>query len=150
MLAAPPPPLTTTSCGWKLACTHMLAKYIHLHQARINIARTAQAPRDRFLYELGVALHAYCRGAYARSINGNEGAVESILWLSDGNRPEDSSSYHTLTCKNNVILECYGVWWTYTVSFTHGYVDDDKNYYVHACLTLEFGKKNRPTPLPTP
>ena len=27
-----------------LTCTHMLAKYIHLHQARINIARTAQAP----------------------------------------------------------------------------------------------------------
>ena len=38
----------------------------------------------------------------------NQGAVKGILQLP--------------TCKNNIILDYYGVWRTYTVSFTHGYV----------------------------
>ena len=49
-------------------------------------------------------LHAYCRNAYAKYINGNQGAVKRILRLPDGNRPEDSSVFHSLTCKNKVIL----------------------------------------------
>ena len=48
-----------------------------------------------------------------------------IVRLPDGNRPGDLSLFRSLTCKNNVILEYYGVWRTYTVSFTHGYVDGD-------------------------
>ena len=43
-----------------------------------------------------------------------------ILRLPDGNRAEDLSLFHSLTYKNNVVLEHYGVWRTYTVRFTHG------------------------------
>ena len=70
-------------------------------------------------------LHAYCRDAYAKYINGNQVAINGILRLPGGNRPEDSSLFHSLTCKNNVILDYYGVSRTYTVSFTHGQVDGD-------------------------
>ena len=45
---------------------------------------------------------------------------KGILRLSDGNRPEDLSLCHSLTCKNNVILDYYVIWRTYTVSVTHG------------------------------
>ena len=41
-----------------------------------------------------------------------------ILRLPDGNRPEDLSLFHSLTCKNNVLFEYHGVWRTCTVSFT--------------------------------
>ena len=50
---------------------------------------------------------------------------KGILLLPDGNKPEDLSLFRSLTCKTNVILEYYGVWRTYTVRFTHGYVDGD-------------------------
>ena len=43
-------------------------------------------------------------------INGNQGATKGYLRLSDGNRPEDLSLFHSLTCRSNVILDCYGVW----------------------------------------
>ena len=56
---------------------------------------------------------------YAKYINGNQGAVKGILRLPDGNRPEDLSLFQSLICKNNVILDYYGVWQTCTVSFTH-------------------------------
>ena len=44
---------------------------------------------------------------------------KGILRLPDGNRPENLSLFHSLTCKNNVLLDYYGVWRTYTVSFAH-------------------------------
>ena len=50
---------------------------------------------------------------------------KGIVWLSAGNRPEDLRLFHSFTCKNNVILEYYGVCRTFTVSFTYGYVDGD-------------------------
>ena len=56
----------------------------------------------------------YCGNAYAKYISGTQGAVKGV------NRPEDLSLFHSLMCKNDVILECCGVWRTYTVSFTHG------------------------------
>ena len=34
---------------------------------------------------------------------------KGILRLSDRNRPEDLSLFCSLTCKNNVILDYYGV-----------------------------------------
>ena len=63
----------------------------------------------------------------AKYIKGNEGAVKgySFLQLPDGYRPKDLSLFHSLTGKNNVILDYYGVWRTHTVSFTHGLVDGD-------------------------
>ena len=67
-----------------------------------------------------MVLHAFCRGGYAKYINGNQGAIKIILRLPDGNRPEDSSVFHYPTCNDNVILDYLGVWRTYTVSFTHG------------------------------
>ena len=50
---------------------------------------------------------------------------KGILRLPDGNRPENLSLFHSSMCKNNVILDYYGVWRAYTVSFIHGQEDDD-------------------------
>ena len=72
-----------------------------------------------------MVLHAHCRDAHAKYVNGNQGAIKSILHLRDGNRPEDLSIFNSLTCKNNVTIDYYGVWRTETVCFTHGYVDGD-------------------------
>ena len=57
-------------------------------------------PSDRFFDEFRVVLHAYCRDAYAKYSNVNRGAVKGFLRLPDGNRPEDFSLLHSLTCKN--------------------------------------------------
>ena len=43
-------------------------------------------------------LHAYCRDAYAKHINGNQGAVKGYLRLPDGNRPEDLSLFSSVAC----------------------------------------------------
>ena len=42
----------------------------------------------------------------------NQGAVTWYLTAPDGNRPEDLSLFHSLTCKknDNVILDYYRVW----------------------------------------
>ena len=53
-------------------------------QARVYIAQTNQTsqtihPSDRFFNELHVVLHAYCRDAYAKYINGNPGAVKQYF-----------------------------------------------------------------------
>ena len=38
------------------------------------------------------------------------GGLEWVLYgFFDGNRPEDLNLFHSLTCKNNVILDYYGV-----------------------------------------
>ena len=70
-------------------------------QACIYIAQTAQTihPSGGFFDELRVVLHACCRNADAKG----------ILRLADDNRPEDLSLYHSLTEKNNVILDYYEV-----------------------------------------
>ena len=52
-----------------------------LDWAHVNIAQTAQTvhPSDRsFFDELRVVPIAYCGDAYAKCINGNQGAVKSI------------------------------------------------------------------------
>ena len=53
------------------------------------IAQTPQTihPSDRFFNEIRFVLHAYCRDAYAKYMNGNQGAVKGIVRLPDGNRP---------------------------------------------------------------
>ena len=53
-------------------------------------------------------------------INGNQGAAKRVVYVRlgfDGKR-KDLSSFHSLTCRSNVSLDCYGVWQTCTVSFT--------------------------------
>ena len=50
-------------------------------------------------------LHVFCGDAYAKYFEGNQEAVNGILRLIDDNRPEDLSLFHSLTCKNNVILD---------------------------------------------
>ena len=62
----------------------------------------------------------------------------------DGNRSEDLSVFHFPTCKNNVIFDYFGVWRTYTVSFTHGCVYDDN--YVNGHVTLVSGKEDTMPP----
>ena len=71
-----------------------------------------------------MVLHVYCRDAYAKQgavkyplphakyINGNQGAVTWYFTAPDGNRHENLSLFHSLTCthNNNVILDYYGVW----------------------------------------
>ena len=98
--------------GWGYA-----GAYLHSTNSADNISQ-----RQIFFCELRLVLYAYCRNAYAKYINGNQGAVnlKGIFRLPDGNRPKDLSLFHSLTCKNNVILEYHGVWRTYTVSITHG------------------------------
>ena len=77
-------------------------------------------PSDRYFDELCVVLHAYCRDEYTKYINGNQGAVKSILRLPDGNKPEDLNVFNSITCKNNVVLDYLAVWQRYTFSFAHG------------------------------
>ena len=67
-----------------------------------------------------MVLHAYFRDAYAKYINGDQGAIKGIVRLPDGTRPEDLSLFHSPTCKNNVVRNYYRIWRTYTFSFSHG------------------------------
>ena len=67
-----------------------------------------------------MVVHAYCRDAYDKYINGNQQAEKVFyLRLPDGNRCEDLSLFRSLTCNKNIILDhYYGVWQTFTVSFS--------------------------------
>ena len=92
--------------------------YLHGAKCTDNIH-----PSDRFFGWVTFGTHEYCRDEYAKymmPIMATREPQKGILRFPGGNRPEDLSLFHSLTCKNNVILDYYGVWRTYTIRFTHG------------------------------
>ena len=50
-----------------------------------------------------------------------------------------SAYFRSLTCRNNIILDYHGVWWTDAVSFTHGLVC--RWWCVNGHVTLVLGKE---------
>ena len=77
--------------------------------------------------------------------NGYHGAIHGYLRLPDGKRPENLSLFHYLNCKNNVILDYYGVWRTYAVMQFYPWLGTWR--YVNGHVTLVFGK-NYTLPIP--
>ena len=69
----------------------------YLHSAN-GADNTPQRPFSFFFDELRLVLHAYCRDAYPKHINGNQGAVKGYLRIADGNRPEDLSLFSSVAC----------------------------------------------------
>ena len=93
----------------------------YLHSA--NCADNTPKRQICFINDLRLLLPAYCRDACAKYINGNQGDIQGYVNASLlVNWPEDLSSFHSLMCKNNVLLD-------YLLSSL-------ANIHSHACFTL--------------
>ena len=74
--------------------------------------RKQYTPATECFKEIRMMLNAYCKDMYviASTLMVMRELYKSIIRVPDGNRPEDLRLFHSLICKNNVILDYYGVW----------------------------------------
>ena len=74
--------------------------------------RKQYTPATECFKELRLMLNAYCKDVYviASTSMVTRELYKRILRVPEGNRPKDLSLFHSLICKNNVILDDYGVW----------------------------------------